>query len=115
MAGTVATLLLPGLSLLLLAAHFFRLGLAPLTALCVALTGLLFLRRPIAARVLQVVLAIGALEWLRTAWSLASARQAAGQPYARLLLILAVVACVTAAAVLLLRSPLARRHFGSGR
>jgi hypothetical protein len=114
-AGTVATLLLPALSLLLLGAHFFRSGLLPLTALCVALTGLLVVRRPVAARVLQVVLAIGAVEWLRTAWSLASARQAAGLPYGRLLVILAAVACITFVAALLLWSPPARRHFGSAR
>ena len=113
-ALTVAALLLPGLALLLLGAHFFRAGLLPLTALCVVLAGLLFVRSPWVPRVLQVVLALGALEWVRTAWTFASARAVAGLPFGRLLVILGVVAAVTALAVLLLRSSSARRHFRTG-
>ena len=113
-ARTVAALLLPGLALLLLGAHFFRAGLLPLTALCVVLAGLLFVRSPWVPRVLQTVLALGALEWVRTAWSFASARAGAGLPYGRLLVILGAVAGVTALAALLLRSSSARRHFRAG-
>jgi hypothetical protein len=113
-ARTVAALLLPGLALLLLGAHFFRAGLSPLTALSVVLAGLLFVRSPWVPRVLQAVLALGTLEWLRTAWVFASARAAVGLPYGRLLVILGAVAGVTALAALLLRSSSARRHFRAG-
>jgi len=47
-----ATLLPPGLALLL-SAHFFRAGLVPLTAACRALPVLLFVRAPWAGRALQ--------------------------------------------------------------
>lgn len=108
---TAATLALPGLALLLLGAHFFRAGLVPLAAACAALLALLFVRAAWSARVLQGALALGTLEWLRTAWVFASARAAAGQPYTRLLVILGGVALVTALAAWLLRSRAARAHF----
>jgi len=98
----VAARVLAGLALLLLAAHFFRAGLIPLTVLSALLTALLFARAAWAVRVLQGVLALGALEWLRTAWVFAVARAAQDQPYGRLLAILGTVAAVTAMAALML-------------
>ena len=106
-------LLLPALALLLLGAHFFRAGLVPVAAACVALLALLFLRTAWAASVMQGALALGVLEWLRTAWVFASARADVGQPYGRLLVILGGVALVTALAALSLRSKAAREHFRS--
>lgn len=91
----------PALALLLLAAHFFRGGLVTLTVMSLGLVGLLFVQWNWALRALQVALALGSLEWLRTAWSLASQRAAAGQPYARMLLILGVVATITVVAAVL--------------
>ncbi len=104
----LASGILAGLALLLLAAHFFRAGLMPLTVLCVLLVALLFVRATWAVRALQFVLALGALEWLRAAWVFAAARAAQGQPYGRLLAILGVVAAVTAVAAVLLPARAAR-------
>lgn len=111
---TLATLLLPAVALLLLGAHFFRAGLVPVTVACLGLLALVFVRRPWAARLLQAALALGVLEWLRTAWLFAAARAAAGQPYGRLLLILGGVALLTALAGWALRSAPARAHFRTG-
>ena len=108
---TIGALALPGLALLLLGAHFFRAGLVPVAAACAVLLALLFVRAPWSVRVLQGALALGTLEWLRTAWVFASARAAAGQPYARLLVILGSVVLVTALAAWLLHSRAARAHF----
>lgn len=108
---TAATLLLPALALLLLGAHFFRAGQVALTAASLGLLILLFVRAGWAARVLQVALGLGALEWLRTAWMFASARAQIGEPYGRLLVILGGVALFTAAAALVLRSRPGRAHF----
>jgi hypothetical protein len=104
----IVSRVLAGLALLLLAAHFFRAGLVPLTVLCTMLIGLLFVRATWSLRVLQAVLALGALEWLRTAWVFAAARAAQGQPYGRLLAILGTVAAVTAIAALWLPRPALR-------
>lgn len=112
---TYALLLLPALALLLLGAHFFRAALLPLTVVCLGLIALLFVRARWAWLTLQVALALGTIEWLRTAWEFASARAAMGQPYARLLVILGSVALVTALAALALRTNTARGHFRSPR
>lgn len=101
---------LAAVALLLLAAHFFRAGLMPLAVLPAMLIALLFVRTTWAVRVLQAVLALGALEWLRTAWVFAAARAAQGQPYGRLLAILGAVAAVTAIAALLLSRSALRNH-----
>lgn len=101
---SVALLALPVLALLLLAAHFYRGGLLVLAAASCALIALLFVRRHWAAYVLQGALALGTLEWLRTAWALASHRAALDQPYGRLLAILGVVAALTAVAALAVRN-----------
>jgi hypothetical protein len=108
---TVGVLALPALALLLLGAHFFRAGLVAVAAACAVLLVLLSVRSPWSARALQGALALGTLEWLRTAWVFASARAAAGQPYTRLLVILGSVALLTALAAWLLRSRAARAHF----
>jgi hypothetical protein len=107
----LALLLVPGLALLLLAAHFFRAGLAPVAGLSAALVALLFVRAPCAARVLQVALALGTLEWVRTGWIIAAARAAADQPFARLLVIIGTVAVLTAFAAWTIGSRKGRRHF----
>ena len=112
---TGALLVLPALALLLLGAHFFRAALVPLTVVCLGLVALLFVRARWAWLTLQVALAIGTLEWLRTAWEFASMRAAMGQTYTRLLVILGSVALVTALAALALRTGMARDHFGSPR
>ena len=108
-------LLLPGLALLLLAAHFFRAGWIPVAGLCAALVTLLFVRTAWAARTLRIALTVGTLEWLRTAWIFAAARAAADQPYARLLAIIGTVAALTALAAWAIGSRPARRHFRSDR
>jgi hypothetical protein len=101
----ILRIVLPALALVLLAAHFFRGGLLTLAVLSLALVTLLFVQRSWALRALQAALALGALEWLRTAWSLASHRAAAGQPYGRMLLILGAVAAITVVAAVLAGRP----------
>jgi hypothetical protein len=88
-------LLLPFLALLLLAAHFYRGDELMLSALSAALTLLLAVPRPWAARTLQAALLLGAIEWLRTLAAFAAMRMAVGQPYLRLALIFGAVAAFT--------------------
>lgn len=113
--GRIATLLVPGLALLLLAAHFFRAGQVPFAGLSAALVVLLFVRTPWAARVLQIALAAGTLEWLRTAWVFSAARATADQPYARLLVIIGTVAALSALAAWAVGSRTGQRHFHTDR
>ena len=110
-----AWLVVPALALLLLAAHFMHAGLEPVAAVSILLIGLLFVPRPWAARTLQGVLVAGAIEWLLTAWNLAEARMAHGQPYLRMLLILGAVAVFTLAAAALFQLGAVQARFGLGR
>jgi hypothetical protein len=108
-------LALPGLALLLLAAHLLHGGLLPLAVLAVLLVGLLWIRRPWAARVVQVVLLLATVEWILTTLSLAQVRLQHGQPYLRLTLILgAVTAFTLLAAWVIQRAWFARPAAGTG-
>lgn len=99
------------LSLVVLGAHFFRAGLFPLVALVVALIALVFVRRPWAARLLQVALVLGGIEWARSLAEIAQRRMHEGQPYVRLIAILGTVTLVTAgSALLFLTRGLKRRY-----
>ena len=97
--------------LALLAAHFYRAGIPGLAVALLALGGLVFVRKPWAGKALQWILALGALEWLRTLVLLSLARLEIGQPFLRLVLILGVVAAATAWSAKALSSAGARRHF----
>jgi hypothetical protein len=99
------------LSLIVLAAHFLRSG-GLLVALGVlGLLALLAIRRPWVARVLQVVLIVGAFEWVRTLVTLAMWRNEQGEPFLRMAVILGVVAAVTLASALLFETPRLRRFY----
>lgn len=89
------------LSALLLGAHFFRAGLFPVVILALLFPALLFFRRAWAARLVQILLVLGALEWIRTLLVLVAERHAGGQPWAMLVVILGVVAVFTGCSALL--------------
>lgn len=99
------------LSLLLLGAHFYRAGWPLLTGAAVLLLFLLLLRRAWVPRLLQAVLVLGALEWLRTLYGLAAMRIAFGEPWTRLALILGGVALFTAVSGLVFRSRKLRAYY----
>lgn len=98
-------------SLLVLGAHFLRGGNIALCAVCVGLIGLLRVRRPWARRTLQVVLGLGAVEWIRLTFEIAEVRVRAGEPWERMAVILVAVAAVAALAVAGLESKAMRGRF----
>lgn len=101
----------PALAFLVLSAHFFRAGNFVLFGASLLLLPLLFVPRRWAARAVQAALALGILEWVRTAARIAGARRAAGMPYTRFALILAAVTLATAACLLVFRSARVKRFF----
>jgi hypothetical protein len=90
------------LASLLLAAHLLRSGGPGLAAVAAALPLLLLVRRSWATRALQLALAAGSLEWLRTLAALVDLRRGQGEPWLRMAAILGAVALVTAGAAALL-------------
>jgi hypothetical protein len=108
-------LVLPALALVLLGAHLMHAGLLPLAIVAVLLVGLLAVRRPWAARTVQLILAVAVIEWVLTAFTRAQLRLQHGDPYLRLVLILGVVALFTAVAAAVFQHPALRARFRLGR
>lgn len=101
--------------LLVLGAHFLRAGNVVLVIPVFAALVLLGVRRPWAARLVQAVLLLGAIEWVRTLEQLASWRVQTGQPATRLVVILGSVALLTGLSALVFRSARLRAWFVPGR
>jgi len=89
------------LSALLLGAHFLRTELILPVVLALLFPALLFFRRAWAARLVQFILVLGALEWVRTLIILAAQRRAYGLPWTRLAIIIGLVAVFTGSSALL--------------
>ena len=110
---TAVALLLPVvLSLVVLGAHFLRYGNWLGVIGAIVLIALLFVRRSWVARLLQVVLVLGALEWARTLYALAVVRAAHDLPYHRMSVILAAVALVTLCSALLFQLQTLKKLYG---
>ncbi|HQR46575.1 MAG TPA: hypothetical protein PLB02_11295 [Thermoanaerobaculia bacterium] len=108
---TALSLLPPVLSLLVLAAHFFRAGQPALSVVSLLLVALLAVPRPWAARTLQAALLLGAAEWVRTSIFFVGIRREAGRPWGRLAAILAAVTVVTALSALVFESRRLRKRY----
>ncbi|MCB9418374.1 MAG: hypothetical protein H6667_01105 [Ardenticatenaceae bacterium] len=99
------------LSILLLAAHFLREGSIVLVVLLVAALALLFVRRSWIARIFQIGLILGGLEWLRTLLNLIIQRQMLGQSWERMVLILGFVVVFTMGSALVFQMAALRERF----
>jgi hypothetical protein len=93
------------MALVVLAAHFSRAGSTPLAGLILLGPLLLLVRAPWAGWTLRIVLLIGGVEWIRTLVRLAGERREAGEDWARMAVILGVVAGLTFLAAWLVEVP----------
>lgn len=92
------------LSMLLLAAHFYRAGNLVLVIIVLGSPLILFIRKKWAVRAVQAMLVLGGIEWIRTLMELVRIRQSMGAPWGRLALILGAVALLTVASASVFRS-----------
>lgn len=99
------------LSTLLLAAHFLRMGALAVVVALIFMIPLIGVRRWWVPRLFQLVLGLGALEWIRTMLVFRSVRIALGQPYGRMVVILTGVAAFTALSALLFEMPRLRSWY----
>jgi len=99
------------ISLLLLAAHFFRAGQTILAALPVILMAFLIVREKWVAWLIQLALVLGAIEWIRTLVAVAEIRLEYGMPWLRMAVILGAVAVFTALSGLVFRSKGLRERY----
>jgi len=103
------------LSLLVLGAHFLRYDNFPGVFVSLALIAMLMVRRPWVARLLQLALVLGGAEWLRTGYMLVQMRAAHGEPFTRMIVILAAVAAFTMCSALMFQSPFLKSVYGLER
>ncbi|MFW6205886.1 MAG: hypothetical protein ACOC5I_01475 [Gemmatimonadota bacterium] len=108
-------LVLAAFATAVLAAHFLRDGNLAAVVVLIAIIPLLGLRRSWVPRAFQLVLGLGALEWLRTLLQLRQVRQEMGQPHARMLAILGAVALITALTAALFELPRVRSWYRGRR
>jgi hypothetical protein len=99
-------------SLILLGAHFLRYGNVFGLAASLVLIGLLFVRSPWAARIIQLGLVLGAIEWGHTLYELVQMRMAQGAPVARMVAIIGTVIVVTLASALVFQTKTMGRMYG---
>ena len=92
------------LSLVVLGAHFLRYGSDLGVVGAAVLMGLLFVRQPWVARLMQVALVLGAIMWVHTLYDLAQLSIAFGKPVTRLVIILGSVTAVTFCSALLFQT-----------
>ena len=112
-SGREKLLLLPVvISLLLMAAHFLRDGWPLLSILCLVVIVLVLISHdPLIATVTKVILALGSIEWIRTAFNFVSARMESGEPWMRLAVILGAVTCFTFASIFVFNTNALKERF----
>jgi len=104
-------LLLPTLlSSLILGAHFYRAENIWLVPLALAMPMILSIGKTWSVRLVQIMLVLGSLEWLRSMMEFTLQRQQMGMPYERLIVILSSVAAFTMLAAVLLDTPTMKRR-----
>jgi hypothetical protein len=108
-AVTLMLILIPAiLSLLALGAHFLRMGSLPLALLCLVVIGLALTPRRWAVRGVQVVLALGVVEWAFTLLGFVAGRQQQGRPFLRGAIIIAAVGALAGVSAWLLQKRVRR-------
>lgn len=83
------------LSFLLLGAHFMRVGLFPVAIMMFLFPIVLFIKQAWLVRIIQILLVIGAAEWIRTLFAYIEIRKMIGEDTTRLTIIMLSVALFT--------------------
>jgi len=99
------------LSSFLLGAHFSRANMNGLAIAFLLLPLLLFVKNQGIARLFQIVLLVGMVVWIETTVRLVQLRQAAGESWTRLAIILGAVALFTGLSTLLFETKALKAHF----
>jgi len=99
-------------SALLMVAHFSRADNIVLLALSLAFPFILVLPRPWVAHLTRAALVLASLEWVRTTIVIAARRQAAGESWTRMAVILGSVAAFTLASALVFNGRYLRARYG---
>ncbi len=85
------TFFLVGINFITLAAHFSRAGMGLLSLVVLVLPFVLLYKKRISLQIIQAVMILAGIEWIRTTFNYIATRMDAGEPWFRLLIILSVV------------------------
>ncbi len=99
------------LSILLLCAHYYRAGLLSLVFVLMGSLLTLLVRQKWPVRIVQTLLFIGSIEWIRTLVILVSGRQGAGMPWVRMAFILGSLSLFTIGSIFLFRAKSLRKRY----
>jgi len=95
----------------LLAAHFSRANMPPAVVVSLLIPFLLLIRKPWIARSVQILLLLGALEWIRSMFGYIQVRKEIGEDWGRLAIILVTVAVLTVCAGLVFRGKSLKKRY----
>jgi len=95
----------------LLAAHFSRANMPPAVVVSLIIPFMLLIRKPWIARSIQILLLLGALEWIRSMFGYISVRKEIGEDWGRLAIILLTVALLTACSGLVFRGKSLKKRY----
>ncbi len=95
----------------LLAAHFSRANMPPAVVVTLITPFLLLIRKPWIAKSIQVLLLIGAAEWIRSMLGYIQVRKEIGEDWGRLAIILVTVALLTACSALVFRGKSLKKRY----
>ncbi|MBE9519093.1 MAG: hypothetical protein IMY68_11010 [Bacteroidetes bacterium] len=95
----------------LLAAHFSRANMPPAVVVSLIIPFLLLIRKPWIAKSIQILLLLGALEWIRSMFGYIQVRKEIGEDWGRLAIILVTVAVLTACAGLVFRGKSLKKRY----
>jgi len=98
----------------LLAAHFSRADMLPAVVVSLLTPLLLLIPKAWIARSIQILLLIGALEWIRSMFRYIQVRKEIGEDWGRLAIILISVALLTACSALVFRGKSLRKRYQLG-
>ena len=95
----------------LLAAHFSRADMLPAVVVSLLTPLLLLIPKAWIARSIQILLLIGALEWIRSMFRYIQVRKEIGEDWGRLAIILVTVALLTACSGLVFRGKSLKKRY----
>lgn len=98
-------------SFLILSAHFSRVDMFFLSLLFLIFPLLLIIKKQWVVRFIQIVLTIGSIEWIRSLFVYVNQRQAIGEPYFRLIIILGIVALFTVLSALVFKNQALKERY----
>jgi hypothetical protein len=95
----------------LLAAHFSRADMLPGVVVSLITPFLLLIKKPWIARSIQILLLLGAAEWIRAMFGYIEVRKEIGEDWGRLAIILIAVALLTACSGLVFRGKSLKKRY----